>query len=228
MNWLISENSTVYDYAGSFELTGYVELSKETHQFAVGDTVYIYCDRPLMTIRYKCEVKHNMRLVLVDQIDNIDLDLVLLIEKGLKAAPLVPQMLTGKLLEYIEEHAKESDLNYLYPDVIRKELEIHEAIKRRFVTKQFETSPMARKKCLDHHGMSCVVCGMNFEEKYGYFGKDLIHVHHTIPLNEVADNYVITYKSDLVPVCPNCHALLHKKIDGVELTVEALRKMISA
>ncbi|MDP6850432.1 MAG: HNH endonuclease, partial [Planctomycetota bacterium] len=32
-------------------------------------------------------------------------------------------------------------------------------------------------------------------------------------------NYKLDYESDLIPVCPNCHAMLHKKVDGEELSL---------
>ena len=43
---------------------------------------------------------------------------------------------------------------------------------------------------------------------------------------EVGENYKIDYKNDLVPVCPNCHAMLHRSIEGRERSIEELRKMM--
>lgn len=228
MNWLISEDVTTQNFLRDFETQGFVTLKNNDHPFSAGDVVYIYREHPWMTIRFKCEVDEQLRLVLVDLIDNIDLSLVLLIEQGLKASPNVPQKLSGKLLEYIELNSKEADLSYLYPDSIRRELEIHEAIKRRTVIKQYELSPMARKKCIEHHGSSCVICSMNFEEKFGPYGKEMIQVHHTIPLYKVVDTYVIDYEKDLIPVCPNCHNMLHQEVDGVKMTADVLKSMVKS
>lgn len=33
-------------------------------------------------------------------------------------------------------------------------------------------------------------------------------------------------REDLIPVCPNCHAMLHRKENGVYLTVEELRERL--
>ena len=52
---------------------------------------------------------------------------------------------------------------------------------------------------------------MNFEAIYGAIGRDFIHVHHLIPLSEVGDTYEVDPIEDLRPVCPNCHAMLHKR-----------------
>ena len=38
-----------------------------------------------------------------------------------------------------------------------------------------------------------------------------IHVHHTTPISSIGKDYQIDYNKDLVPVCPNCHAMLHRK-----------------
>ena len=61
---------------------------------------------------------------------------------------------------------------------------------------------------------------------YGEIGKDFIHVHHNIPLNQINEEYVVDYKKDLIPVCPNCHAMLHRKIKGKELSVEEVKRAL--
>ncbi|MYB24015.1 MAG: hypothetical protein F4X37_02710 [Acidimicrobiia bacterium] len=45
------------------------------------------------------------------------------------------------------------------------------------------------------------------------------------PLSEIEDheNHVVNPLEDLVPVCPNCHAMLHRP-KGQTLTVEELRQ----
>ena len=68
---------------------------------------------------------------------------------------------------------------------------------------------------------------MNFEEKYGIVGKDFIHVHHIVPLNTIGEEYLVDYEKDLIPVCPNCHAMLHRKVNGKELTVEELKELLN-
>ena len=55
----------------------------------------------------------------------------------------------------------------------------------------------------------CLV--INFEKVYGNIGKGFIHVHHVLPVSQLGAGYVIDPVKDLVPVCPNCHAMLHQK-----------------
>ncbi len=66
--------------------------------------------------------------------------------------------------------------------------------------------------------------GFNFRKYYGPTGKNFIHVHHLKPLSEVKDEYEVNPEEDLRPVCPNCHAMLHKKNPLYE--IEELKKLI--
>ena len=49
------------------------------------------------------------------------------------------------------------------------------------------------------------------EQLYGEIGKDYIEVHHIIPVSEYGEERLIDPLEELVPVCPNCHALLHRR-----------------
>ena len=74
----------------------------------------------------------------------------------------------------------------------------------------FERNPKARKECIDFHGCQCWVCGFDFETVCGELGKDFIHVHHIIPLSEVRKEYKVNPREHLLPLCPNCHAMVHR------------------
>ncbi|PFQ93175.1 HNH endonuclease [Bacillus cereus] len=75
----------------------------------------------------------------------------------------------------------------------------------------YERNPVARRKCIEHYGCSCVICGFIFEKTYGELGKDFIHVHHLKELHTIGEEYEVNPIVDLRPVCPNCHAMLHKR-----------------
>ena len=89
---------------------------------------------------------------------------------------------------------------------------------------RYERSGWARSACLEHYGHRCQVCDVDFGERYGDLGRGYMHVHHIIPLHQVAKipNYRVHPITDLRPVCPNCHAMLHRPKDRT-LTVEELR-----
>ena len=81
--------------------------------------------------------------------------------------------------------------------------------------KRYERNPAARWECLKANGYRCKVCGFDSSEKYGKDFKNIIEVHHIIPISERNEKYVINPKEDLIPVCPNCHTMLHSKLpDG--------------
>jgi 5-methylcytosine-specific restriction enzyme A len=89
---------------------------------------------------------------------------------------------------------------------------------------KYERNPFARNACIDHYGFSCTVCNFNFEHVYGSLGKEFIHVHHLIPVSSIKKEYVVDPVADLRPVCPNCHAMLHRKKEGI--TIEILKSKV--
>lgn len=56
---------------------------------------------------------------------------------------------------------------------------------------------------------------------YGAIGKAFIHVHHLEPLSLTDGEYELDPIADLRPVCPNCHAMLHRQ--EKLLTIEQLQ-----
>ena len=98
-----------------------------------------------------------------------------------------------------------------------------DGMKTQIIVNTYERNPQARRKCLEHWGHLCVVCDFDFEEMYGVLGRDYIHVHHLTPLSEIGESYLVDPVNDLRPVCPNCHAMLHR---GTVLTIEQLQEII--
>jgi 5-methylcytosine-specific restriction protein A len=81
----------------------------------------------------------------------------------------------------------------------------------------FERDPVARSKCLEFHGYKCTVCDFDFEKFYGYLGKNYIQVHHITPLSEIRKNHEVNPVKDMVPVCPNCHAIIHRQKPALKI-----------
>ena len=89
---------------------------------------------------------------------------------------------------------------------------------------KYERNPFARKVCLQHYGSSCAVCDFNFEKVYGDIGKDFIHVHHLTQVAKVGKQYSVDPVNDLRPVCPNCHAMIHKRKEAI--SIEELKSLL--
>jgi len=103
----------------------------------------------------------------------------------------------------------------IYPDEIEETL--LEGAKKQIVVNAYERNPKARQECINKYGFNCFICGFNFQKNYGEIGKDFIHVHHLKPLSEIQQEYEVNPIQDLRPVCPNCHAMLHRKIPAYSI-----------
>jgi len=74
----------------------------------------------------------------------------------------------------------------------------------------YERNPEARRLCLQNYGTRCCICGFSFGEVYGEVAEGFIHVHHLRPLSEIGQEYTVDPIADLRPICPNCHAVVHR------------------
>lgn len=120
----------------------------------------------------------------------------------------------------------QSERQRLYPDELEPGATYVEGAKRQVRVNAYERNPKARAACLAHHGYDCSVCGLNFEKRYGDLGRNFIHVHHLKPLSLTDGKYSLDPVTDLRPVCPNCHAMLH--IGAQVLSIEELRSIVGA
>lgn len=73
-----------------------------------------------------------------------------------------------------------------------------------------ERDPGLRAECLRVHGFRCLVCDMDMGERYGEFGRGLVHVHHLTPLARSSGPIKTDASKDLIPVCPNCRSVIHR------------------
>lgn len=111
--------------------------------------------------------------------------------------------------EFVNEELSLED--YTSADEISEKSTFVEGAKRRVTVNAYERDPEARRMCIKRYGWNCAVCEMNFAETYGEIGTDYIHVHHKKPLNTLGKGYAVDPEKDLIPVCPNCHAMLHRR-----------------
>lgn len=70
----------------------------------------------------------------------------------------------------------------------------------------------------------CCICKFDFFERYGEIGRDFIECHHTIPVSELKPG-MKTKLGDVVPVCSNCHRMLHRRRPW--LTIDNLKMLLS-
>jgi HNH endonuclease len=75
----------------------------------------------------------------------------------------------------------------------------------------YERNATARRLCIEHFGPTCQACGLNYEDKYGSIGANLVHVHHVTPLSAIGKTYQVDPVRDLVPLCATCHHVVHRR-----------------
>jgi 5-methylcytosine-specific restriction enzyme A len=88
-----------------------------------------------------------------------------------------------------------------------------------------ERNPNLRAAALRLHGASCMGCAFNFQATYGIIGSGFAHVHHAVPISQGKRR--TDPRTDLVVLCPNCHAMVHAE-RGIVLSIPELKAHITA
>ena len=108
-------------------------------------------------------------------------------------------------------HAVRWTLALLHETAKAAETIFEEGRRYPIVLEAAERNPQARAACLAHHGTTCVACGFSGALCFGPAGKDLIHVHHVKEMHTQDGRYLIDPVKELVPLCPTCHAMAHRR-----------------
>jgi 5-methylcytosine-specific restriction protein A len=53
---------------------------------------------------------------------------------------------------------------------------------------------------------------------------EYIHVHHVRALSEIGREYAVDPVEDMLPVCPNCYAVIHRRVPAY--AVEEVRSFL--
>ena len=111
----------------------------------------------------------------------------------------------------------------------REELEVREepglreeGAAVRVLVNRYERDPRNRESAIQRHGVRCFGCCIEMAEVYGQMADGFIHIHHVKPVHTVQGARPDI--EDLVPLCPNCHAIVHLEVPPV--TIDRLREMI--
>jgi len=89
----------------------------------------------------------------------------------------------------------------------------------------YERKRELRAQAIKIHGTKCVVCGFDFGETYGPVGEGYIEIHHIVPHAAIKKEHGVDPQKDLVPVCSNCHRMIHRSKE-MWLSIEDLKKKI--
>jgi hypothetical protein len=86
-----------------------------------------------------------------------------------------------------------------------------------------ERDPLNRSLCFTRHGTACAVCNVDLALRYGALAEGFLEAHEVHRQVERGVSIEFDPARDLVPVCPTCHALLHRG-RTLPLSVEDLRR----
>lgn len=92
---------------------------------------------------------------------------------------------------------------------------------------RYERDPKLRIQAIAIHGLACKACGFDFEKAYREHGMGYIHVHHTLPISEFGGAKLVNPETDMVTLCANCHAVVHRK-RGSTLSLEELKRIVAS
>jgi 5-methylcytosine-specific restriction enzyme A len=113
----------------------------------------------------------------------------------------------------------------ILPDEIDESEVLYEGAVYEVLINSYKQNSQARQKCIDHYGAYCYACKFDFSEHFGDLGEGFIHVHHLQPISEIDDEYEIDPTKDLCPVCPNCHAMIHRR--SPPYSIEEIRVILN-
>ncbi len=134
--------------------------------------------------------------------------------------------LRPEIIEALEKN-KLTGIELISEEISNEESKnLFEGAKKTVTVNAYERNPKARSLCLEHWGTECVICGFDFGKIYGEIGEGFIHVHHLIPVSQIGEAYQIDPISDLRPVCPNCHAMIHLK--NPPITIDEMKELVKA
>lgn len=129
----------------------------------------------------------------------------------------------------LEELGFVNKADFVLPEEVSITATYYEGAVRHLTVNAYERNPAARRRCIAHYGPSCYACGFDFAATYGEVGAGYIHVHHLRQLADIDAQYEVNPITDLRPLCPNCHAIIHRRtppytIEEVQAMLEAARR----
>ena len=120
---------------------------------------------------------------------------------------------TNAFKRYIEfcETLDQNNFNINQPELEDSLVSRTEGGKKVVISKVAERDPKLRASAIKIHGLTCFGCKFNFEEKYGKLGEGFIEIHHVILLSSFNNKKITDPNTDLIPLCSNCHRMVHRK-----------------
>lgn len=78
------------------------------------------------------------------------------------------------------------------------------------ISSKYERSRANRAIAILLHGDDCAGCGFSFGRTYGDIAAGYIEVHHLTPVHLMGAPRPVDPRTELVPLCANCHRAVHR------------------
>lgn len=130
-----------------------------------------------------------------------------------------------QLAQALEELGIVSVTGSALPEEVNPECVYIEGATKQVTVNAYERNKEARDECIAHYGAKCSVCCFDFGQTYGKVGVGYIHVHHLRQLASIGEEYAVDPIKDLLPVCANCHAIVHRRTPP--FSVEEVQAMLN-
>jgi hypothetical protein len=144
---------------------------------------------------------------------------------------LTPQSaaLLDRIIDLTDPNSTPNELLTVTADMLREAVELalpeevpagsvySEGSVEHILVNRYERDARARRECIQHYGTKCSICRVDLVATYGEVMRGFIHVHHIKPLSTLGPDYQVDPVEDLRPVCPNCHAVLHRREPAYEI-----------
>ncbi len=135
----------------------------------------------------------------------------------------IPIEVAGRLERAWHLHTQETPTSPQPTDEALHSKKYWEGEWREVLGHRYERDPQVRHICIQYYGAKCIICGFDFSKHYGYIGAGFIEVHHLKPISDLGFEREVDPIRDLRPVCPNCHAMLHRR--SPPYSIEELKEL---
>lgn len=193
-----SVSNVVEDTSGEYKSGRYVRFQVDTYRDSKTEKILTYDVLEQLNIGVERPMKWGIQ------------------SSGTEIPPLVAQRLEEAWSQLCGQSPYPDDLPTAGPSM--------EGARQMVWVNAYERDRKNRDHCIAVHGTQCSVCEMSFGSVYGKVAEGFIHVHHLHPLSEVKEAHHVDPVKDLRPVCPNCHAVLHRR--NPVLSIEELRELM--
>lgn len=241
-SFILPSNIKKYDAINAFNDLNKVHWTQHNNKsLKIGDTVYIYESKPTQRIILKTKVidrdvyKYHIDDFKYSKSDTdfstmrpwFTLQLIENITTNISFNDLKKMGLKGNIqsLRKLDSYIAQAIELLISDSTELSSISLIEGKKIGFYTTRYERNIKNRKAAIDLHGLTCKACGFNFEQTYGSLGQGFIEVHHKRPLFLENHEVIINPSTDLVPLCSNCHRMIHKDKTNT-LTVENLKMLL--